>query len=455
MQFVWKYIDDLMGKGLDWTIIAELLIFQSTNLVAMALPLALLLGSIMTFGTLAENYELVALKSSGLSLMRIMRPLLIFVIFISIGAFFFGNLVTPYANLKSKSLLHDIVYHKPLMEVKEGVFFNGMAGFSMRIGRKDPETERLYDVLIYDHRIPEKGNSTVIRAKEGEMDRTASGRYLVFKLYDGVSYDDQSKNVGRVKKKETPHLSTRFDAMELRIDVSKLQFTESDEERWTNNIPMQNMWQLRSTADSLKEMASQRRATLDGYMKRTYHLTRDSIESSLVAVDLSTYLDSLSLEKQGRVYRVAYNTSTNAASYLAASEQDIDNRKMYIKYHWNEWHRKVVLPVTCILLFFIGAPLGAIIKKGGLGMPVLFALLFFIIFHISSITGEKMVKSGSLEPYEGMWIGSVILLPFALFLTIKAAKDSQLFDRSAYTKLINKFFGKKKEPDHADTTALP
>lgn len=455
MQFVWKYLDDLMGKGLDWTIIAELLIFQSTNLVPLALPLAILLSSIMTMGTLAENYELVALKSSGLSLFKIIRPLVVFIFLVSVGAFFFSNNVTPYANLKSKSMLHDIIYHKPLLEVKEGVFYNGLAGFSMRIGRKDLETDRLYDVMIYDHRLPDRGAATVIRAKEGVMGKTISGRYLVLTLFDGVSYDDQTKAPVRKKKRQTPHLRTTFDEMELRIDVSSLAFSESDEERWTNNIPMQNMEQLSSTADSLTQQIASRKYNVQRYMMKAFFLTRDTtVVETEGALSVSLYLDTLSLDRQGRVLRVAYNMANNSGSYLKSAKKDIDNRVRFIDRHWNEWHRKLTLSFACVILFFIGAPLGAIIKKGGLGLPVIFSIIFFLIFHISSISGEKMVKSGSWEPFQGMWLSTLILLPFALFLTNRAANDSALFDRSAYEKFFNRF-RKKKLTEHEDLTDLP
>ncbi len=454
MQFVWKYLDDLMGKGLDWTIIAELLIFQSTNLVPLALPLAILLSSIMTLGDLAENYELVALKSSGLSLFKIIRPLVVFIFAISVGAFFFSNNVTPYANLKSKSMLHDIIYHKPLLEVKEGVFYNGMAGFSMRIGKKDTKSDRLYDIMIYDHRIPDKGAATVIRAKEGVMGKTISGRYLVLTLFDGVSYDDQTGPPERKKQRVTPHLRTTFEEMELRIDVSSLAFNESDEERWTNNIPMQNMGQLSSTADSLAQQILTREDNVQRYMTKAFFLTRDSAEvETKGARSIMQYIDSLGLDKRGRAVRVAYNMANNSGSYLISANKDIENRIRFIDRHWNEWHRKLTLSFACVLLFFIGAPLGAIIKKGGLGLPVIFSIIFFLIFHISSISGEKLVKSGSWKPYQGMWLSTLILLPFALFLTNRAANDSALFDRSAYEKFFSRF-RKKKLTEHEDLTDL-
>lgn len=442
MQFVWKYLDDLMGKGLELNIILELLLFQSTNLVQLALPLAILLSSIMTFGNLAENYELVALKSSGLSLLRIMQPLIVLVILISIGAFFFSNRVTPYANLKSRSLLYDVVHQKPMLEVKEGVFYNGLEGYSIRVGRKDTKADMMYDVLIYDHKLKDKGNSTVIRAQSGRMDKTESGRYMLFKLYDGYSYDEQG--VGRTVDPRLPHVFSSFKEMVLTLDLSSFEFKESDEEQWTNNIPMQDLSQLSTTADSLSKQVERRKEAISAYLYKNLYITRDSLDTSIQAVaDIHTAIDSLSQQEQERLFRISYNMVNNTASYLRSAEDDLKNRKLFINKHWNEWHRKFTLSLACILLFFIGAPLGAIIKKGGLGLPVVFSIVFFLIFHITSITGEKMSNSGSLEPVEGMWLSTAILLPIALFLTYKAANDSALFDYGTYEKLIKRLLPSK------------
>ena len=443
MQFVWKYLDDLMGKGLDMNIIFELLLFQSTNLVQLALPLAVLLSSIMTFGNLAENYELVALKSSGLSLLRIMRPLIVLIFIISIGAFFFSNHVTPYANLKSRSLLYDIVHQKPLLEVKESVFYNGLEGYSIRVGKKDLKADVMYDILIYDHRDAEKGNATVIRAKSGKMDKTLSGRYMLFRLFDGYSYDEQ----GAVKRSDPsmPFVKSEFKEMVLRLDLSSFEFKESDEEQWTNNIPMQNLSQLSTTADSLTAQVARRKTAIQAYLKKNIYLTRDSLKTDISQVsDLQYAIDSLSQKQKERLYRISYNMVNNSSAYLKTAEEDLNNRRIFINKHWNEWHRKFTLSFACIVLFFIGAPLGAIIKKGGLGLPVVFSIIFFLIFHISSITGEKMSNSGTLEPFEGMWLSTSILTPIAVFLTYKAVNDSALFDRGTYDKLIKRILSLTK-----------
>jgi len=443
MQFVWKYLDDLMGKGLDMSVIFELLLFQSTNLVQLALPLAVLLSSIMTFGNLAEHFELVALKSSGLSLLRIMRPLTVLIVLIAVGAFFFSNRVTPYANLKSRSLLYDIVHQKPLLEVKESVFYNGLEGYSMRVGKKDVEKDMMYDILIYDHREAEKGNSTVIRAKSGKMDKTLSGRYMLFRLFNGHTYDEQG--AGKRMDPSMPFVRSEFKEMVLRLDLSGFEFKESDEEQWTNNIPMQDLSQLQVTADSLTAQLERRKTAIHAYLNKNLYLTRDSLKKDvLMNNDLYVAIDSLSQKQKERLYRISFNMVSNSAAYLNTAEEDLNNRKLFINKHWNEWHRKFTLSLACVVLFFIGAPLGAIIKKGGLGLPVVFSIVFFLIFHITSITGEKMSNSGSLEPFEGMWLSTGVLIPIAVFLTYKAANDSALFDRSTYEKLIKKLLSLTK-----------
>ena len=423
MQFVWKYLDDLMGKGLEWHIVAELLIFQSTNLVPLALPLSILLASIMTFGNLAEHFELVALKSSGNSLLRVMRPLTMLVMLLSVGAFFFSNRVVPYANLKARSLLYDIVQQKPMLELNEGVFYNGMEGFRIRVGEKDKERDLMRDILIYDHRNKAKGNATVIRAKEGRMSKTPSGRFMILELVDGVSYDEQGLDTKR--DPSAPHVRSHFARMDMRFDLSSFEFKESDEEKWTNNIPMQDMSQLRTTADSLKVLVNKRKKGIEDYVQKVLTITRDSLTiDSIPVCDVGYELSAMDDGSRNRVFKVAYNMANNTQSYLKSAQKDLVNRRNFVNRHWNEWHRKLTLSAACLVLFFIGAPLGGIIKKGGLGMPVLFSILFFLIFHVSSITGEKMAKTGALDPWEGMWLSTGILLPIALLLTYRANTDT-------------------------------
>lgn len=431
MQFVWKYIDDFVGKGLDGFVIAELLFYASANLVPMSLPLAILLSSIMTMGNLAEQYELVAMKASGLSLMRVMMPLMIFIGIVSMGAFYFNNIISPYANLKFKSLLWDVTHKKPTLELREGVFYNGIDGYSIRVAEKDNETNSLTDVLIYQHDKENPGNKRVIRAREGQMLKTAGSRDLVLHLKDGVSYDELTTR----KTENYPHIKSRFKEDFITMDLSGFDLQRTDEDLWKSHMKMLSMAQLREAIDSLNVQRESRQDDFERYMDRSLSIA----DSTKLIADTSVVLftDLNNMEKR-QVVNVAMNMTRNAKNYMNRTKEEITGRAEYIDKHKIEWHRKLILSFACIILFFIGAPLGAIIKKGGLGLPVIFSVLFFLIFHITSISGEKMVESGALSPFLGMWMSSAILLPIAIFLTYKAAKDAPLFDRDTYVRSLDR-----------------
>lgn len=460
MQFVWKYIDDFMGKGLEYMVIAELLLYASANLVSLALPLAVLLSSIMTFGGMAEHYELVAMKSSGLSLFRIMLPLIIFICFLSGGAFYFNNTLAPLANLKFKSLLWDVTETKPSMELKEGVFYNGIDGYSLRVSEKPRDSNKLIDILIYQHDQKSPGSRHVIRAKEGEMLKTEDGRYLSLHLLDGVSYDE----VGNFTDKNHPQIKSTFHEDYIMLDLSGFAMQRTDEDLWKNHMKMMSMEQLQISIDSLQSQRDIRNRDFLKYMNRSIGIPDLSSskkseeapenipeEEKTQLLDMPTQrnissqvtskeFEELPLVDQRRIVNVAMNITRNAKNYMERTAQEIQNRDEYINKHKIEWHRKLTLSFACFVLFFIGAPLGAIIKKGGLGLPVIFSVLFFLVFHITSISGEKLIESGKLTPFAGMWLSSMVLLPIALFLTYKAVKDAAVFDRDTYER----FFGKIK-----------
>lgn len=448
MQFVWKYIDDFVGKGLDSLVIVELLFYASANLVPMSLPLAVLLSSIMTMGNLAENYELVAMKSSGLSLFRVMAPLIIFIGLLSAGAFYFNNTISPYANLKFKSLLWDVTRKKPSMELKDGIFYNGIEGYSIRVMNKERDSNRLLDVLIYQHDKDTPGNRRVIRAHEGEMIKSPNGQNLMLHLKNGVSYDE----IVSADKEAAPHTKNRFSEDFITMDLSGFDLQRTDEDLWKSHMKMLSMKQLKHSIDSLHLQSSNRRRDLAKYMDRSISLN-DTVKHNLVAVPDSVrvprYKD-LELGDRRQAVNVAMNMTRNAKNYMSRTKEELESRQEYINKHKMEWHRKLTLSLACIILFFIGAPLGAIIKKGGLGLPVIISVVFFLIYHITSISGEKMVESGKLLPYEGMWMSSAILFPIAVFLTYKAAKDAALFDRDVYIRFFERWarlFAKKERPE--------
>jgi lipopolysaccharide export system permease protein len=444
MQFVWTYIDDFVGKGLEWYTIAELLIYASANLVTLALPLAVLLSSIMTFGGLAEHYELVAMKSSGLSLIKIMTPLILFSTGLSFGAFYFSNTVSPHATLKFKSLLWDVRKKKPTLDLKENVFYNGLDGYSIRVKEKDEETDVLKDLIIYRHTEDQPGNRHVIRAKEGKMIKSKNGRYLTLELIDGVSYDETGN---RRQQANVPHISSKFSRDLIQLDLSAFDLQRTDEDLWKNHMKMLSMSQLQQAIDSLYNQKESRNQDFLNYMTRTISIA-DSMDTDQEFENVkSASFDSLDVVEQRRVVNVAINMTRNAKNYMNRTKEEMKGRVEYINKHKIEWHRKLTLSIACLLLFFIGAPLGAIIKKGGLGLPVIFSVVFFLIWHISSISGEKMVESGVLSPIVGMWLSFAILFPIALFLTYKAAKDAALFDRDTYSRFIDRveqYFHRKK-----------
>ncbi len=439
MQFLWKYIDDLVGKGLDASIIVELLFYASANLVPLALPLAILLASIMTFGSLGEHYELVALKSAGLSLQRIMLPLTIFIIFSGVGAFFFSNYVWPVANLKFATLLHDVTHKKPAIDIQDKAFYRQFDGFVIRVDRNDKKAGILHDVLIYDHR-EKNGNKKVIRAKKGTMNMDDNSMIMEFVLEDGYSYHS-------MKGEEAPHFKSTFKKEVVRFDLAGFEFNRSDEDRFKDNYKMLNLRQLELEMDTLRDTRNKRFSDFD-LKAQTFSKMTDTIKMQPVVVPASkaeSILADIDDEKLKKVYSQAINSCRSHKTFVENLNREIDGRTRYLNRFEIEWHRKFTLSVACVVLFFIGAPMGAIIRKGGLGMPVIVAIIFFLVFHISSITGEKLVKQGEMEVFNGMWLSTFILTPLGLFLTYKASTDSKILDLEFYQRLIGRILGRKQE----------
>ena len=503
MQFLWRYIDELVGKGLEFKIIGELLFYASSSLVPLAMPLAILLSSLMTFGNMGEYYELTAMKSSGISLRRIMLPLIILVIFISFGAFFFANNILPYTNLKMKSLLYDVRNQRPEVQITEGVFYNGIDNFSIRINRKDPVTNMLYDIKIYDH-TANKGNLSVTLADSGRMKMTADRRNLVVTLWSGYTYSEIEEK-RRKRERNYPHRMDRFGEQRIIIEMSGFELLRSDESIFRNSYTMLNLSQLQRACDSLQgeldrksrqfyssmimnnffKMSTQfqkRLANPDARMiplshpssppsgtrvispeksshgKRAADLTKplqknqatvtkepaghppltditDSVLSKkpiLLVHNFDSLFLSYNSEKQKNIVKYALNnTSMNQYSVVSTSSNlTFDMR--YLRRHEIEWHRKFTLSLACLIFLFIGAPLGAIIRKGGLGMPTVISTLLFILYYIISLTGEKFVRESVLTAFQGMWLSSFILIIAGVFLTYEATNDSAILNLDAY-----------------------
>lgn len=464
MQFLWKYIDDLVGKGLQWRVIGELLFYASTTFVPLALPLAILLSSLMTFGNLGERYELVAIKSAGISLRTVMKPLVILSVFISIFAFFFSNNILPVTNLKFKSILYDVRQQKLALNIREGIFYNGIDGYVMRIGKKEKDETTIRDIMIYDH-TSRQGNTTVTKAEWGLMEQSGDGSILELTLYDGFNFDEKT---GRKFEATRPFQRTYFAEQYRRFDLSEFQMMRTNEELFRNHYQMLNLLQLQSSEDSLKREINARANGLQRSIELTYFYN-SQLDSARYSALPDTLITSAPVPITGRfkradmltVYDMAYNSARNTRSNVEFNKADFDARMILLRKHQVEWHRKFTLSIACLVLFFIGAPLGAIIRKGGLGLPLIISVVFFVIYHVISMTGEKSVKAGQMDPLIGMWLSSVILLPLGVFLTYKATTDSPLFDTESWQRFFMRLFSKKRstqelnpEPDNEDTSTL-
>ncbi|MDP7567049.1 MAG: LptF/LptG family permease [Flavobacteriales bacterium] len=425
MQFLWKYVDDLVGKGLDFDQISLLLFYASARFVPIALPIAMLLASVMVFGKLGEQYELVALKSAGISLPRILLPLTIFVFVLSYGSFLFSNYVMPIANLKNGSMIYDIQKKKPALNIKEGIFYKDIEGFSMKINKKNTSNNTLKDIIIYDH-TSNNGNDKVIIAESGIMQLTPDEKFLELILYNGHSYIDIPN-----KKSKNPYRTTHFKEDLIRFDLASFSKTKNSEKLYKGHYAMLNNKQLENAIDSLQLKIEEKKTT---FKKNSIANYKTELESDSIIA-----LKSFSPTQTKQQYDIAINKLKTLKSVAKSNKDDLEYRNIIVTKHKIEWHRKISLAVACLLLFLIGAPLGSIIRKGGFGIPVLVSVLFFILYHVLNMIGEKSAKDLSMQAYEGMWLANLVFVPIAIFLIYKAKNDAKLFDFSNLSILLNRF----------------
>jgi lipopolysaccharide export system permease protein len=412
-------MDDLMGKGLDTWIIFQLLIYASARIVNMALPLAILMSSIMAIGALSEHNELTAMKSAGLSLIKIFRPLLLFIFGISISAFLFANNVWPIANLKFRTLLFSIMQQKPALNINEGVFYNGIEGISIRVKNKNNQTGELSDIIIYDHRQPGKGNRSVIRAESGKMEQTEDKRWLILTLQNGTSYDEIEDKKNKTQK--YPAIQSQFTEMTLRVDLSSLFFKEDDEEVFKNAFEMMTIAQLNGALKKLSFEKDSISQTLQEKQIQKLRLTPTQVTHQTEQSLFSLLPPTL----QSKAISNAIDVTKKQISASGKEESIEEENKKFFARHLIEWHRKFFLGISCIVLFLIGAPLGAIIRKGGLGLPSVIALLLFIIFELLTISGEKMAKALIISPWVGMWMSTLVMTPIAIWILFAAQKEKK------------------------------
>lgn len=449
MQFLWLYVDDLVGKGLEWHVLLRLLFYASSTFVPMALPLAILLSSLMTFGNLGEHYELVALKASGISLKRIMKPLIILSIFISALAFLFSNNVLPVANLKFRSLLYDVQQKKLAFKVKEGIFNKDLGDYTLRIGGRAEDGETIYDVMIYDH-SGRNGNTKVSVAESGTMKQSLSGDAIEFTLFNGYNYEEKTdqKNY-RVTR---PFQTTQFSEEKIRFTIDN-GLNRTDENLFKHSYHMMDLSQLTKSKDSLNKLLERRNTDFGQNLIRKYKnyhrvdslkLNKQLTSDTLMLSEYTSVLFDLHVLDRDKTIESALKRTRNIKESVVNMGNEVTNRGNTIRKHDIAYHKKFTLSIACLILFFVGAPLGAIIRKGGLGLPVVMSTLFFIAYHILTMTGERAVKAGSMNLWLGVWMASAIFLPIGIFLTLKATSDAPLFDADTYKKMFNKIFRRKE-----------
>jgi lipopolysaccharide export system permease protein len=451
MQFLWKYVDDLVGKGLDIKVLGEMLFYASFGLLPYAFPLAMLLASIMTFGSFGENYELVAMKSSGISLYRIMKPLLVIAVIVTITAFYFANYVLPHTNLRFTTLLWSVKQQRPELVLQEGVFTNEIDGYSIRVGSKNKKTNVLYDLLIYDH-TRNRTNESVTVADSGFLRITEDKKFMVLNLYNGVNYSEDAGQRQRRGQETYPFRRDNFEEQTIRVKVRGFEFNRRDENIFRNTYRMLNIKQLRFMEDSLGTDYYGRlrnfmlQIRLNSPVARKIHNLTTPHDSLKREVDIQPdsifnfdeYFDGQDKWIKAEIIQSALAEARNNVQTLNMYDDELYNRKKNLNKYTMERHRKYTLSLAVLIFFFIGAPLGAIIRKGGLGMPVVVSILLFIAYYIVSMTGEKSAREDLWDMFAGMWFSTFVFLPVGIWLSYKAASDAALMSAETYSKLFGK-----------------
>lgn len=446
----------MVGKGLELKVLGEMFLYASLNLIPLALPLSILLASIMVFGNLGERLELLAIKSAGVPLLKTMKPLIILIIFISIGAFFFQNYAMPKIQVKFYSLLISIRQKSPELDIPEGVFYKDIDNYNIFVEKKNRKTGMLYDVMIYD---VSKGfnNMAVIVCDSASMRLSEDKLSLIFTMHHGQQFQNfQSDNLGSTKKSEdfvpysredfkTKQMLVPFDANFNRMDDSVL------EENVGSNWVSKNSAELKFSIDSMNlkmdsmNLVDRKQMKSYSYLsfRNSYDSKKDSIERlvpNLEVAPMDTILNNKSLEIRTSILRNAVTKADNNTNeFLFRSMSKVGTQKA-INRHWVEWHRKFTLSFACFIFFFIGAPLGSIIRKGGLGMPIVVSVFLFIIYYILDNVGYKMTRDGVWIHWVGMWFSSFILFPLGIFLTYKAMNDSVILNADSYLSFVKKMF---------------
>ena len=434
MQFFWLYIDDLVGKGLDLITIFQLIGLVSVSTFTTALPLALLFSSIMTFGNLGESFELIAIKAAGIPLIRFMRPLFIFAIFLAGIAFLFANNIIPVTQMKLTGLKYEIIVSKPALDIKEGIFYDKIEGYVIKLGKKEANDSVIRNIVIFEKKFNLQDN--MIIAESGVMRVSKDKKFLEFIMYNGWRYQER----GLKNTTNTEFTRLYFKEYKKVFNLSSFQMIKGNDNIY--DPKMLSIRQLSHAIDSLKNNDSfyykKIGREVDPYLRFMNYKDSTAAFAAVKNIpNIKSFNEIFPDSTSGVIIEDLVYQFTSILNNVQNIKENYKSNESAGAYHAIEWHRKFTLSFACIVLFLIGAPLGSIIRKGGLGTPLVLAIVFFVVFFLLNNFGEKFAKSGEWTVYKGMWLSSGILIPIGLFLTYKAMRDSQLFNQEFYYRLLH------------------
>ena len=453
LQFFWLWIDDFVGKDISGSLILRLILYLSATLVPLALPLAVLLSSIMTFGSLGETFELVAIKSAGIGLVRFMRPLLIVAVLLSGLSFLFNNYVMPVANLKMRTLQTDLVNSKPAFDLKEGVFYKTIPNYAIKVAKKEKDDSTLKNVIIYENIGGMQDNFII--AEKGIMKIAPDKQFLEFTLKNGWWYQED----GQRSDTSTKYIRLGFKEYKKVLDMSSLSMTLTPDSTYKSRYEMLSIRQLNIFIDSLDKVTKKgydylKRNDLAAYMGFMKYLDTGWKDVKIEKIKAKTFYDLIPDSAKREVLDASASQVNLIKSNLDVSASEYQSRRTELRLYLIEWHSKFSMAGAVLVLFLIGAPLGSIVRKGGIGTPVVFAVIFFVIFFLLNNFGRKFVKQDVLQPITGIWMAAAVLLPVGFFLIYKARNDSQLMNKEFYYRAFKKILpairrftrSKKEEP---------
>ncbi len=446
MQFTWRYVDELIGKGLSLDILGQFFWHMGITLIPMSLPLAVLLASLITFGNMGEQLELLSMKAAGVPLIRIMRPILVFIIVLTGLSFYFQNKTAPEAQISLRTLLISMKQAQPAVEIPEGVFYNDVPDLNLYVERKDAETGMLYNVIIYK---TDQGfdRAQIVLADSGRMEMSEDKKHLRLDLWQGEQFQNlQGQNASALRTASVPYDRETFSYKQFIIDFDS-NFEMMDKEMLRDLPSAKNMQQIEWSVDSVEhQMDSVGRAYMTEarmhWLARRPIAEKDSLRMAKARlIPFDSIISRVTPEQLQAAKQMAMNTVKTAVTDLEWKSKTTAAGDNFIRRHWVEWHQKMTLSLACLFFFFVGAPLGAIIRKGGLGLPAVISVLIFIFYYIINTSGMKLARDGSWNMICGMWISSAVLVPFGVFLTYKANKDSVVFNSELYLSVFQRLFG--------------